>query len=200
MDSEVRKITEAALADFVRSGVIVEEISLAAMAAGVEAAHLIAAVEACQVHERAGYFPARSGEYGADVRGRLDQGAKVPAVDYLKAQEAMRRAREETDAALKDVEAIVIPTAAIAAPAMGSERVRVGGVEKPIRSALVDLNRPANLTGLPAISIPCGLTGEGLPVALQFIGRRFDEARLVAIARSFEESVRGWQPRHPPVD
>ena len=200
LDPEVRKITEGALADFVRSGVIVEEISLAAMAAGVEAANLIAAVEACQVHERAGYFPARSGEYGADVRGRLDQGARVPAVDYLKALEAMRQAREEMDAALEDVDAIVIPTAAIAAPPMGSERVRVGGVEKPIRSALVDLNRPRNLTGLPAISIPCGLTGEGLPVALQFVGRRFDEARLVAIARSFEESVRGWQPKHPPVD
>jgi aspartyl-tRNA(Asn)/glutamyl-tRNA(Gln) amidotransferase subunit A len=76
----------------------------------------------------------------------------------------------------------------------------VGGVEKPIRSALVDLNRPANLTGLPAISIPCGLTSEGLPVALQFIGRRFDEAGLLAIARSFEESVRAWKPKHPPVD
>ena len=111
--------------------------------------------------------------------GRLEQGAKVPAVDYLKAQEAMRRAREEMDAALKHVDAIVVPTAAIAAPPIGSERVRVGGVEKPIRSALVDLNRPANLTGLPAISIPCGLTSEGLPVALQFIGRRFDEAGLI---------------------
>ena len=200
MDSEVRKITEGALAEFAKSGVSVEEISLAAMAAGVEAANLIAAVEACQVHERTGYFPARAGEYGADVRGRLDQGGKVPAVDYLNAQEAMRSAREEAESALKDVDAIVIPTAAIAAPPIGSERVRVGGAEKPIRSALVDLNRPGNLTGLPAISIPCGLTGEGLPVALQFIGRRFDEAAVLAIARSFEESQRDWQPRHPPVD
>ena len=199
MDSEVRKITEAALADFAKSGAIVEEISLSAMAAGVEAANLIAAVEASQVHGRAGYFPARASEYGADVRGRLDQGGKVPALEYLNAQEAMRRARGEMDAALKGVEAIVIPTAAIAAPPMGSERVRVGGVEKPIRSALVDLNRPGNLTGLPAISIPCGLTSEGLPVAVQFIGRRFDEGRLLAIARSFSESERDWQPRHPPA-
>jgi len=199
MDSEVRKITESALADFAKSDAIVEEISLTAMPAGVEAANLIAAVEACQVHEGARYFPACSGEYGADVRGRLEQGANVPAIDYLKAQEAMRRAREEMDAVLKHVDAIVVPTAAIAAPPMGSERVRVGGVEKPIRSALVDLNRPANLTGLPAISIPCGLTSEGLPVALQFIGRRFDEAGLLGIARSFVESERDWEPKHPPA-
>ena len=199
MDSEVRKITEGALADFAKSDAIVEEISLAAIEAGVEAANLIAAVEASQVHEGAGYFPARAGEYGADVRGRLEQGAKVPAVDYLKAQEAVRQAREEMDAALEHVDAIVIPTAAIAAPPIGSERVRVGGVEKPIRSALVDLNRPANLTGLPAISIPCGLTSEGLPVALQFIGRRFDEAGLSAIARRFADGGRDWQPKHPPA-
>jgi len=73
-------------------------------------------------------------------------------------------------------------------------------VEKPIRSALVDLNRPGNLTGLPAISIPCGLTSEGLPVALQFIGRRFHEAGLLGIARSFEESERDGEPKHPPLD
>jgi len=200
MDPEVRKITEGALAEFGKSGVTVEEISLASMGAGVEAANLIAAVEARQVHERTGYFPGRADEYGADVRGRLDQGGTVPAVDYLNAQETMRRAREEAEAALKDVDAIVVPTAAIAAPAMGSERVHVGDVEKPIRSALVDLNRPGNLTGLPAISIPCGLTGEGLPVALQFIGRRFDEAALLGIARSFEESERDWEPKLPPVD
>lgn len=200
LDPEVRKITERALAAFAKSGATVAEISLPTIAAGVEAANLIAAVEATQVHERAGYFPGSFGEYGADVRGRLEQGAKVLALDYLKAQEALRQAREEMDTALEHVDVVVIPTAAIPAPPMGSERVRVGGVEKPIRSALVDLNRPGNLTGLPAISIPCGLTSEGLPVALQFIGRRFDEAGLLGIARSFVDSEGDWKPKHPPVD
>src|SRR4029077_622673 len=59
IDSEVRRITETAVADFVKSGAEVEEISLPGIVAGVEAANLIAAVEASQVHERSGYFPAR---------------------------------------------------------------------------------------------------------------------------------------------
>jgi aspartyl-tRNA(Asn)/glutamyl-tRNA(Gln) amidotransferase subunit A len=200
MDPEVQKITEAAISDFVKSAEQLEEISFPSMTAGVEAANLIAAVEASQLHERAGYFPARAGEYGVDVRCRLEQGSKTRALDYLTAQEAMRRARDEVEVALKTVDAIVIPTTAIAAPRMGTERVRVGDVEMPLRTAMVDLNRPGNFTGLPAISMPCGITEDGLPVALQFVGRRFDEARLLAIARRFSETERDRQPKRPPVD
>jgi len=197
MDSEVRTIAEAAVADFIKSGAELEEISLPNIKAGVEAANLIAAVEATQVHERAGYFPARASEYGADVRGRLEQGAEIRAVDYLDAQEVMRRARQEIETALENVDSILIPTGLVAAPPIGAERVRVGDVEMPIRSALVDLNRPANFTGLPAISMPCGVTRAGLPAALQFMVRRFDDARLLAIADRFSEAVRDWQPKHP---
>ena len=82
---------------------------------------------------------------------------------------------------------------------VGAERVRVGEVEMPLRSALVDLNRPGNFTGLPAISMPCGITQNGLPVALQFIGRRFDEAKLIAIADRFSQTARDWQAKRPPV-
>ena len=199
LDSDVRKITERAVADFGKSGAEVEEISWPSIRAGVEAANLIAAVEATQVHERAGYFPVRANEYGADVRCRLEQGGATRALDYLAAQEVMRRAREEVEVALKTVEAIVIPATAITAPPMGSERVRVGEVEMPLRSVLVDLNRPGNFTGLPAISTPCGITEDGLPVALEFIGRRFEDGPLIAIADRFAQILRDRQPMRPLV-
>jgi aspartyl-tRNA(Asn)/glutamyl-tRNA(Gln) amidotransferase subunit A len=199
VDSEVRRITERAVADFVKAGAEVEQISLPTVAAGVEAANLIAAVEASQVHEHASYFPARASEYGADVRGRLERGGKTRAVDYLSAQQTMRRARDEVETALASVEAIVFPTAPVGAPPIGSECVQAGPVQIPLRSALVDLNRFGNFTGLPAISLPCGITEAGLPVALQLVGRRFEEARLIAIAHHFSESERGWQLRHPPL-
>jgi aspartyl-tRNA(Asn)/glutamyl-tRNA(Gln) amidotransferase subunit A len=200
MDSEVRRITETAVGDFVKAGAELKEISLPTVVAGIEAANLIAAVEATQLHGREGYFPARASEYGVDVRGRLEQGGNVRAIDYLSAQEVMRRARDEAEAVLKSVDAIVIPTSPIGAPPMGSEPVRVGDVEMPLRTALVDRNRFGNLTGLPAISMPCGITRDGLPVAVQFIGRRFADAQLIAIAQRFVENQRDWQPRHPPVD
>jgi aspartyl-tRNA(Asn)/glutamyl-tRNA(Gln) amidotransferase subunit A len=200
MDPEVLGITETAVGDFVKAGAELKEISLPAVVAGIEAANLIAAVEATQLHEREGYFPARASEYGTDVRGRLEQGGKVRATDYLNAQEAMRQARDEAEAVLKTVDAIVIPTSPIGAPPIGAEPIRVGDADIALRTALVDRNRFGNLTGLPAISLPCGITKQGLPVALQFIGRRFEDAQLLAIAQRFAENQRDWQPRHPPVD
>jgi aspartyl-tRNA(Asn)/glutamyl-tRNA(Gln) amidotransferase subunit A len=200
MDPEVRRITETAVGDFVKAGAELKEISLPTVMAGVEAANLIAAVEATQLHEREGYFPARASEYGTDVRGRLEQGGKVRAIDYLNAQEVMRRARDEAEALLKSVDAIVIPTSPIGAPPMGSDPIRIGDADVALRAALVDRNRFGNFTGLPAVSMPCGITRDGLPVAVQFIGRRFEDAQLIAIAQRFAENQRDWQPRHPPVD
>ena len=65
-----------------------------------------------------------------------------------------------------------------------------------MRTALVRLNRPGNFTGLPAISVPCGFTTEGLPVGLQLIGRQFDESTLLGIARAYEREHK-WRSLHP---
>jgi aspartyl-tRNA(Asn)/glutamyl-tRNA(Gln) amidotransferase subunit A len=200
MDSEVRRIAETAVGDFVKAGAELKEISLPTVVAGIEAANLIAAVEATQLHEGEGYFPARASEYGADVRGRLEQGGKVRAIDYLSAQEVMRRARDEAEAVLKSVDAIVIPTSPIGAPPMGADPIRIGDADVPLRAALVDRNRFGNFTGLPAISMPCGIAQNGLPVSVQFIARRFEDAQLLALAQRFAENQRDWKPRHPPVD
>ncbi len=114
------------------------------------------------------------------------------------ARALMERSRGEFAAALATVDAIVAPAAPISAPLVGSERVRVGDGEETVRGALVRLNRPANFTGLPAMSVPCGFTNEGLPVGLQLIGRAFDEGTLLGIARSYEE-VHDWRRAHPPL-
>jgi aspartyl-tRNA(Asn)/glutamyl-tRNA(Gln) amidotransferase subunit A len=74
--------------------------------------------------------------------------------------------------------------------------VQIDGEQFAARPAIVGHCRPANLTGLPAISIPCGFTRDGLPVGLQLIGRAFDEATLLRIAFSYERA-NDWGARHP---
>jgi aspartyl-tRNA(Asn)/glutamyl-tRNA(Gln) amidotransferase subunit A len=162
----------------------------------VNAANLVALVEATQGHQRAGYFPGQLAEYGEDVRGRLEQGLTVRALDYLQARSIVAQSRASFHSALRRVDAIVAPTTPITAPPVGSETVRVGGIEESVRSALVRLNRPGNFTGLPTISIPCGFARNGLPIGLQFIGRAFQEGALLRLARSYEQSHE-WRFRHP---
>ena len=102
----------------------------------------------------------------------------------------------EFDAAFQNVDAILAPTLPVPAPLIGAESVRIDGEEVGTRLAIVGHSRPANFTGLPAISVPCGFTRDGLPVGLQLIGRAFDESTLLRIAYSYEQA-NDWRSRHP---
>lgn len=198
LDEEVRRVAETAARTFEVQGAVIEHISLPHLSESVEASTHIALAEARRVHESAGYFPARAAEYSEEVRKRLEMGADVRAVDYLAALEARKQVQADFAAAFKRVDAIVAPTVPVTAPAIGESRVRIGAEEESVRSALIRLNRPANFTGLPAISVPCGLTRAGLPVGLQLIGRAFDEATLLCLASAYEQD-QPWRTKHPPL-
>ena len=196
LDGEVRRIAEAALRDMEKRGAVVTEVSVPHLKESLEAATEISLAEALHVHEAAGYYPARAADYGDEVRQRIESGAKVPAHRYLAGFDVKKQLVQEFDAAFQFVDAIVAPTLPVPAPPIGAESVRVDGGEIATRPAIVGHCRPANFTGLPAISVPCGFTSEGLPVGLQFIGRAFEESTLLRIAHSYEQANE-WRDRHP---
>ena len=96
------------------------------------------------------------------------------------------------------IDALVVPTTPIAATQIGEEKTRIGEKDYLIRALLLRLNRPANLAGVPAISVPCGFTPSGLPVGLQVIGGHWEENKLLQIAHAFERA-HGFYLSHPPV-
>jgi Asp-tRNA(Asn)/Glu-tRNA(Gln) amidotransferase A subunit family amidase len=122
------------------------------------------------------------------VRTRLEAGTKVTATEYLEALDVRAKFIAQLRAAMEDaeVDALVVPTTPIAAPLIGEEKTRVGNSEHPTRALLLRLNRPANLAGVPAISVPAGFTANGLPLGLQFIGTENNEELLLDIAKMFE--------------
>jgi aspartyl-tRNA(Asn)/glutamyl-tRNA(Gln) amidotransferase subunit A len=196
LDAEVRRAADAAVRDMEKRGAVVREVSLPHLKESLDAATDVSLAEALHVHEAAGYFPSRAAEYGEEVRQRIDAGGKVPAHRYLAGFDVRKRMLAEFDAAFQDVDAIVAPTVPVPAPLIGAESVPIDGEQIGVRPALVGHSRPANFTGLPAISIPCGFTRDGLPLGLQLIGRAFDEATLLRIAFSYE-SAHDWRARHP---
>jgi aspartyl-tRNA(Asn)/glutamyl-tRNA(Gln) amidotransferase subunit A len=195
---DVQRLVEAAAKMLVQGGGAIEEISLPALPAAVEAANAASIAEARAFHELAGYYPARAAEYGEDVRKRLELADGLRAADYLKGRETIRRATAEFASALEGVDAIVAPTVPVVAPVFGAQSARIGGAEEPLRSVLLRLTRPGNFTGLPAVSIPCGFTSEGLPVGMQLIGSAFAEGALLGIARRYEQET-DWGSRHPAI-
>lgn len=196
VEDEVRRRIDAAISVFVEMGAAIEEISLRHASDGDEPSTTIALAEAAHVHEQAGWFPAQTLKYGEDVRSRLQTGTDIRAADYLKALDVRARVKKEFDEALEKVDVIVAPTTPATAPRIGEKMLKIGDKEETSRSALIRMNRPANFTGLPAVSIPCGWTNNGLPVGLQLIGRRFGEEKLLGIARLFEmaEPEMRWHP------
>jgi aspartyl-tRNA(Asn)/glutamyl-tRNA(Gln) amidotransferase subunit A len=178
-----------------KRGAVVREVSLPHLNDSLAAATDISLAEATYSHEAAGYFPAHAADYSEEVRQRIEAGGKISAVKYLAGMEVRKRLLAEFDAVFRDVDAVISPTTPVPAPPIGAENIEIEGRQIGVRPALVGLCRPANFTGLPAISIPCGYTREGLPIGLQLIGRAFDESTLLRIAYSYERAHK-WNERH----
>jgi aspartyl-tRNA(Asn)/glutamyl-tRNA(Gln) amidotransferase subunit A len=198
VDEEVRSAIDVAAREFRSLGARIEKVSLPRLAEAAEPSTEIALAEATHYHQSQGYFPVRAEDYGEDVRSRIESGARVLAVDYLRGFDVKRALEQDFETAFEKVDAILVPASPIPAPRVDQDAVEFGGARKSIRSVLVGGSRPANFTGCPAISIPCGFTRDGLPIGLQLIGPRWGEARLLAIALVYEEATR-WHERHPPL-
>jgi aspartyl-tRNA(Asn)/glutamyl-tRNA(Gln) amidotransferase subunit A len=188
VSAEVQSSFDSTLRDLRKLGAQIQQISIPLLNNTEDAGNQIAWPEATHFHHQSGWFPARSEEYGEDVRTRLEMGAKTSATVYLEALGQRVRFIQELSSKMYDasIDALVVPTTPIAAPRFVEESTRIGEKEHPTRALLLRLNRPANLAGVPAISIPCGFTTSGLPMGLQLIGLHTAELALLQIAHTYE--------------
>jgi aspartyl-tRNA(Asn)/glutamyl-tRNA(Gln) amidotransferase subunit A len=147
----------------------------------------ITVAEALLNHWR--WFQNREKDYGSDLRTRLRGGLTQTALSYLRAQEDRAGYREAFEEALASVHVLAMPSLPIVAPKIDEGEVAIGKVREDVRLALLRLTRPGNLTGLPAISIPCGFSEDRLPVGLQLMGRPHDEATLLRVAYAYEQAT-----------
>jgi aspartyl-tRNA(Asn)/glutamyl-tRNA(Gln) amidotransferase subunit A len=187
---DVQSLFESALREIRKLGARIKRVSIPLLNATEDAGNQIAWPEATHFHEQSGWFPSRSPDYGEDVRTRLEMGAKTSAVVYLEALAQRVRFIQELSSKMSGagIDALVVPTTPLAAPLIGEESTRISEKDHPTRALLLRLNRPANLAGVPAISIPCGFTSSGLPVGLQFMGLHTAELALLQIAHAFERA------------
>ncbi|MGH7279561.1 MAG: amidase family protein, partial [Candidatus Rokuibacteriota bacterium] len=154
------------------------------------------ASEALAYH--ATWLRTRAGDYQADVRERLRLGAFVTGPQYVRAQQLRTVLRDEVDRALARRDVLLAPATPITAPRLGERETTIGGAVADVRASLLRLTRPFNFSGHPACALPCGFTGEGLPVGMQIVGRPFDEATVLRAADAYQR-VTDWHRRRPPL-
>jgi aspartyl-tRNA(Asn)/glutamyl-tRNA(Gln) amidotransferase subunit A len=128
----------------------------------------------------------RPDDYTPNVRLRLEMGRYIMAEDYVRAQFGRRVLQREVDAALDGRHGLLLPSLAIPAPPIGAVTVPIRQGEEPVRNAMLRLTQIFNLSGHPALSLPCAPTPSGLPVGLQIVGRRNGTLPLLRLARTCE--------------
>ncbi|MDQ6660262.1 MAG: amidase, partial [Chloroflexota bacterium] len=148
--------------------------------------------EASLTHMEKGWAPEKFDLYTESTRTNIEKGQQVLAVDYLRAQHQRRVFSNIVRSVLQHVDALVLPTMPFPAPTIEqtSQDILIDGVAVFILS----LTLPFNLSGLPAVSFPCGFTPNNLPIGLQVVGKPFEEATILRIAHGYQQ-LTDWHRR-----
>ncbi|MGH7321429.1 MAG: amidase [Candidatus Rokuibacteriota bacterium] len=195
-DEEVQAAIAAAAKVLEGLGCQVEDVAIPMARFALGASVAILSPEAMAYH--APLLRRHATEYAPDVRRRLVAGGFLSAADYLKGQRARALIREAVNAVLQRMDCLLTPALPVAAPPVTATQVRLGERTETPRAAFTMFTRLFNVTGHPAIAVPCGFTRDGLPLALQLAGRAFDEVTILRLAHAYEGATE-WHTRRPPA-
>jgi amidase len=156
----------------------------------------ICAAEAAAAH--ADTYPSRSDEYGPWFREWLRRGASLSAAEYADANVLRAALVGEFRVTMQGIDVLACPSTGAAANPITSDEM-YGTIEKELDPwDFFRFTVPADFSGLPTISLPCGLNGDGLPLSLQFVGHHLSEQLLVQAGHAFEQAT-DFHNLHPPV-
>ena len=196
IEDEVTTAVQEAACTLEGLGAHVEECSIPALNDSISISGTILLTEAAEIH--LDNLREHADDFGADVRGRLEEGAMTPAVSYIAAQRARSEFNRAIADSMKTYDILLAPTTALGAPRLGDRVVDVGGVQEAKLAIMPRLTRPHNICGIPTVSVPCGFTSEGLPIGMQLAARPFEDALALQVAHAYEQAT-DWHTRHPEV-
>lgn len=188
---EVSAAIEAALELWVSFGAEVREIVLP-----VSTDRTVFRAEAYAEH--AENIAERPERYIKETLAKLRLGADVDTRTYIAARTQLSESRRQMRALFSSIDALVTPTAPVPAPRLSDYPTTFEGVLKLEGSSILRNTRPFNSYGIPAISVPCGLTSDGLPIGLHIAGPAWREGYTLALAHAYQ-SATDWHERAPPL-
>jgi aspartyl-tRNA(Asn)/glutamyl-tRNA(Gln) amidotransferase subunit A len=186
-DNEMLNAVQNAARVFENLGAIVEEVELPGAYEAAQANGLMVTSDAAAYHrERLMNQPQ---EFGADVLQRLQNGAEYTSTEYILARKTQTDLKRRLERFFEKQDILLTPATPLAAPLKGADTVERA-------RQLTRFTAPFNLTGQPALSLPCGFTSEGLPLGLQIIGKSWSEAALLKSGYAYQQATE-WHLRSP---
>ncbi|MSO74753.1 MAG: amidase [Alphaproteobacteria bacterium] len=195
--NEVRALYDESMATFRKLGAKLVEVELPDMARLTQLSNLVLAAEAATRHTR--WLIERPGDYQEQVHQRLEPGLFAPAVAYLQALDARGAMLDEFCVhALTKADILAVPGMPFAVPKVDDTNVGGSPAAADLVARISWCTRIANYLGVPALTLPCGFTGNHLPAGLQLIGRPFAEPLLYRAAAAFEREI-NFSANRPPI-
>jgi len=189
-DREILEAVREAAQILAEQGALITEVNTDFLKEAALANALMTQADGAAFHrERLKEYP---DWFGADVRQRLETGAAFTSSEYILARRTQAEVKRQCELLLNVYDALILPTTPISAPVLEGENA----VERARQ--LTRFTSPFNLTGLPALSVPCGFTKDSLPIGLQIVSRAWNEAGVLRTGYAFQEAT-DWHTRKCPV-
>ena len=197
IDSEVDTLVRAAIAELRRLGARIVPVEIPDVQHCLDACVVVAWSECANVHRR--WLIERPEDYGADTLEYMTGALAYRGTDYVQAQRVRARIRESFRRVFQRVDVIASPTGVATASRIGQTAFKLGRRSVPVLSVMARITCIANLTGEPAVSVPCGFTKAGLPVGLQLHGPKMTDMTVLGVAHAYEQAT-GWTSRTPELE
>jgi aspartyl-tRNA(Asn)/glutamyl-tRNA(Gln) amidotransferase subunit A len=195
MDAEIEGLIRASLEVYARLGAEIVEVELPDMEPWSHAAVMIIAAEAGAAH--ANWMRTRPQDYSDQVRARLELGLSVPAATYIESLRLRGIALQQfSKMVFGKVDILHAPSVSFQTPTIAETDVGGGSTMMKVMNTITRLTRPGNFLGLPCLSVPAGFAKNGMPTAMQLLGRQFDEATLFAAGHAYQQAT-DWHLKAP---
>jgi len=186
-DSEILASIEQIIDNLKSAGALIKSVKMPSMEYTRTVSLTVQMPEALSYHNR--YLESRGELYSQDFRAGLALGQCLLAEQYVRAKRFIETYRRDTETVFTNVDLLLTPATPVIAPEIGVVDVSIGSYKEPAGNAITRFTSFFNMTGHPAITFPCAMHSEGLPIAAQLIGRHHEDEFLLGTANLVEKKL-----------